>query len=245
MKKIKKLVSRMLIVVVVFGLLAIIPAKEAQAASKASVTKAVHLYVKTCDDSAIAVCFANQWDHIANLKTSSKNLKAKIVSVNGYSEQNAQYNAKIGLYASKEGIYTVTFDINDSDDEKVSSHSVKVYVNKELPIKSVTFAGGRMYSLTDKTTGKLVVSMNKGYTLKKIIIETYDKAGQKISKTVKNNSNIALGNYAYFYENGTMYDNYYNLSTSMMAPTYIRIYYIDKYTKEEMCENQMMYRVAK
>lgn len=240
MKNRKKLISWIMVVAIVVGLFAI-PAKEVWAASKATVTKAVHLYVKTCDDNAISVNFANQWDHVANLKTSSRNLKAKVVSFNVYSG----YNSTIGLYASKEGTYTVTFDINDSDDEKVSSHSVKVYVNKELPIKSATFAGERMQTYTEKSTGKLSVTMNKGYTLKKIVVEIYDKTGKKISKTVENNSNITLGNYARLDENGTMYEDYYYLSTSIAAQTMIRIYYIDKYTKEEACETQNLYRVAK
>jgi hypothetical protein len=244
MNKAIKFISKIMTLVMVLGLL-VTPNSEVQAASTATVTKAVHLYVGTCDDNAISVEFTKQWDHIENLKTSSKNLKAKIVGVNLYNDNvKAPYNAKIGLYASKAGTYSVTFDINDSDDEKVSSHSVKVYVNEELAVKSVTFSGGEMYHITTKTKGKISVTMNKGYKLKKIVVETYDQSGNTVSKTVKNNSNITLGTYPYSYESGEMYGDYYNLSTSIMVPTFITIYYTDKYTKAQAYETKAVYRVA-
>ena len=75
--------------------------------------------------------------------------------------------------------------------------------------------------------------MNKGYKLKKIVVETYDKNGKRVTKTVKNNSVIKLGKYPYLYESGDKTGDYYSMSTSMTAETAIYIYYLDKYTQEE------------
>ena len=41
--------------------------------------------------------------------------------------------------------------------------------------------------------------MNKGYTLKKITVTTYNKAGKEVVKTMKNNSTLKLGEYAYIF----------------------------------------------
>ena len=243
MKSVRKITTAILSLAITLGLFAA-PATEVQAAEKAAVTKAVHLYVGTVEDDAIDVSFAEKGDHIGNLKTSSKNLKAKIVNINTNMYADNTAAAKIGLYAAAKGNYTVSFDILDSDDEKVSSHSVKIYANTDMAIKSVTFAGGPTHKITDKTKGKLSVTMNKGYTFKKIVVETYDKEGKQKSKTVKNNSVITLGKYAYRSEKGEVYGDYYFMDTSLMAYTRIYVYYTDKYTKSDAKEIYYMYRVA-
>lgn len=244
MKRIKKWASVMLALSVMFSLL-MITAQETQASTKASVTKAVHLYVGTCKDDAITVTAIDTWDHVENLKTSSKNLIAKISSINiSTYKQPTPNSSKIALYASKEGTYSVSFDIYNDLDEKVSSHTVKVYANTDRAIKSVSFAGKDVYGFTDKTKGKLSVTMNKGYALKKIVVETYDKIGKQKTKAVKNNSTVELGRYPFFNENGEMYKDYYNMNTSLMSITGIRVYYIDKYTKEETSEYYYMHCLA-
>ena len=90
------------------------------------------------------------------------------------------------------------------------------------------------YALTSKKSGKLSVKMNKGYTLKKITVTTYNKAGKEVVKTMKNNSTLKLGEYAYIFDNS--YSSGRNYSTSLAARTKITITYIDKYTKQE-CES--------
>ena len=45
-------------------------------------------------------------------------------------------------------------------------------------------------------------SLNKGYTLKKITVTTYNKAGKEVVKTMKNNSTLKLGEYAYAMQKG-------------------------------------------
>lgn len=244
MKNMKKIVAVILSFAMALAIL-VPSATEVQAAAKATVTKAVHLYVGEVKDDAIDINFAEKGDNIGNLKTSSKNISAKIVKINR-NNVPADCTAQIGLYANKEGVYTVSFDIMDSDDEKVSSHSVKVYANTDIAIKSSTFAGERMnYKVTDKEKGKLSVKMNKGYTLKKIVVETYDENGEQKSKTVKNNSTIDLGRYAYFSESGEAdEEGYYRMDTSFMAVTRIWIYYTDKFTKSEASEIYYIYRLA-
>lgn len=242
MKNIKKIVTAVLSLIMALGIFAL-PVTDAKAAAKATVTKAVHLYVGDVKDGAIAINFAEKGDRVKNLKTSSKNLYAKVVGINmGSSETDC--TARIGLFAAKKGNYTVSFDIVNSEDKKISSHSVKIYANTERAIKSVKFAGGDMHGITNKTKGKLSVTMNKGYKLTKIVVETYDKNGERKSKTVKNNSTITLGKYPYFNESGEVDGNYYYMNTSIEASTQIRIYYTDKYTKSEDSGNYYMYRLA-
>lgn len=243
MKRIKKWVSVLLVLSVMISLL-VISEQETQAAAKASVAKAVHLNVGAIHEDTITIYFAHAWDHVENLKTSSKNLKAKITSVSIFKYNQGMNSTSITLYTNKKGTYTVSFDICDESGKTVSSHKVKVYANTDRAIKSVTYAGKQAYGFTDKAKGKLAVTMNKGYTLKKIVLETYDKAGEQKMRTVKNNSTVELGKYPYFYENGEMYKDHYNMRTLITATTGIRVYYIDKYTKEETSEYYQMYCLA-
>ena len=74
--------------------------------------------------------------------------------------------------------------------------------------------------------------MNKGYTLKKITVTTYNKAGKEVVKTMKNNSTLKLGEYAYIFDNS--YSSGRNYSTSLAARTKITITYIDKYTNRNV-----------
>lgn len=126
-------------------------------------------------------------------------------------------------------------NICDKSGNKLSSGKVTVYVKNDLPVKSVKFAGKEVnYALTSKKSGKLSVKMNKGYTLKKITVTTYNKAGKEVVKTMKNNSTLKLGEYAYIFDNS--YSSGRNYSTSLAARTKITITYIDKYTKQK-CES--------
>ena len=222
------------------------PATEARAAAKATVTKAVHIELDYGDDFAIEVEFAEKGDQIKNLKTSSKNIIAKVTNKYlSYQYGSKKNTANIGLFAKKEGTYTVSFDIVNADGKKVSSHSVKVYANEERAIKSVKFAGPQDFSgVTSKTKGKLSVMMNKGYKLNKIVVQTYDKDGQRKSETVKNNSTITLGKYPRIYGWKKEPCYYYNWGTSITAETDIEIFYTDKYTKSEESITYVMHRLA-
>ena len=60
------------------------------------------------------------------------------------------------------------------------------------------------------------------------------RSGKEVVKTMKNNSTLKLGEYAYIFDNS--YSSGRNYSTSLAARTKITITYIDKYTKQE-CES--------
>lgn len=254
MKKMKRLICAMVVVAMMASFFTV-PEQKVMAAAKATVTKAVHLEIYNSgidigdEDDAITIKYASPTDYIANLKTSSKNLKAKVTSESCYIDggvNDTVFGDKItciGLCANKVGTYTVTFDIYNDKKQKVSSHSVKVYANRSSAIKSATYAGQHMYTYTNKAKGKLSVTMNKDYKLKKVVVETYNKNGERQSKTVKNNSVITLGKYTWKSESGKGTD-YYNLNTSVTASTWIYVYYVDKYTKEETCKTYSMYRIA-
>ncbi|MCM1233399.1 MAG: hypothetical protein NC489_25055 [Ruminococcus flavefaciens] len=242
MKSKKKFVSGMLVLVMLVGLVAM-PQTTYAAGAKARVEKkAVHLQPGSWRDDLFSVNFAEYGDYITNLKTSSKNLSAKITRINQAEWDTCRAN--IGIYAAKKGEYTVKFDVKNADDKKVSSHSLKVYVNNDFPIKNISFDGKSMYTVSAKKSGKLSVTMNKGYTLKSIQVQTYTKDGKSKQKTVKNNSQITLGKYPYLSEYGGEANGYYSMSTSIMAQTIIYVTYKDKYTKENQTDSYVIYRLA-
>lgn len=248
MKIMKKVVSFMLALCLVAGLMAI-PATDVSAATKATVTTKIRVYPGVIWSSTIQVSYANCGDKIKNLKTSSSNLVAK-QSYQSTSSYDTGY-ANIELYAKKSGTYKVKFDIYSRDGKtKRSSHTVTVYAKSDSPVKSFKFANSTndFYSLTTKTKGKISLSMNKGYTLKKIEVITYDKNGKKVVKSVKNNATITLGNYASYSDWSSDYgDNSYyeSWSNDVFAQTQIVITYIDKYTHVADTTSYSIYRLAK
>lgn len=175
--------------------------------------------------NGITVYINDYKNHITNIKTSSKNLKAKVTRKTYDSNTTDNYGV-IGLYALKEGKYTVSFDVlTEKGGKKLYSKKVTVYAKNDSPIKSITYAGNtNLYDIQSKASGKLNVKMNKGYKLKSIEVGTYSYTDQKDTskssdtsvsvekgydttltyKKVKNNSKITLGtipysNYTYRY----------------------------------------------
>ncbi len=247
MKIMKKVVSLMLALVLTIGLMSI-PATDVSAASKATVTSKIRIYPGDLWNQTIDVSYVNCGDKIKNLKTSSANLLARQSSQ--ISSSSDPGTANITLYAKKAGTYKVSFDIYSRDGKtKRSSHAVTVYAKSDLPMKSFKFANSTkdLFTLTTKTKGKIAASLNKGYTLKKIQVITSDKNGEKVTKTVKNNSTITLGIYADYDNWGYDYDdNYYDSwSTDLVARTQIIITYLDKYTHLEDTTYYNIYRIAK
>lgn len=216
------------------------------AAERGSVPSKVRIYAKSYDNYAIEFNYANAGDQIKNIKTSSTNLVAKQTYQREESTQfsNEPENyARIGLYAKKEGKYTVKFDIYSKDGAvKRSSHTVTVFAKNDSPVSSIKLDGKDLWDMnysgfTTKKSGKLSIKMASGYKLQKIQIRTYDKDGKEVVKTVKNNSKITLGKYAYSYKYeyessytpGSYYKYWYKY---LNAPTYIDITYKDKWTKQ-------------
>ena len=243
-----------------------------QAYAKATVnSNKVNITANAIYSSQIEVTYSQGDAQIKNIKTSSRNLIAKQTyqDYHGedryYSERPYGY-ARIGLYAKKAGNYKVTFDVCDAEGNKVSSHTVQVKAGDSAryssPIKDATFAGKEiLYQLSSKKSGKFKVTMNKGYRLKSITMETYNASGRLVSKKIKNNAKVTLGEYTYKYENeGKYYDYdydpvtfeekrterwYYNLSTELFARTEFRVEYVNNKTKTTGTVYYTLYRVPK
>lgn len=143
MKKFSCMALAFLMLITVFGVPTTVSAAET---AKRSVPKKVRIYSDVYDNYAIEFDYANAGDQIKNLKTSSKNLVARQTRQNSASEENStsadDNSADIGLYAKKEGQYTVSFDIYSRDGSiKRSSHKVTVYAKNDSPVKSIKLAG--------------------------------------------------------------------------------------------------------
>ncbi len=253
MKKFSCMVLALLMLVTVFS----VPT-TASAAEKESVPQKVRIYSGSYDNYAISFDYDNSGDQIKNLKTSSKNLVARQTRQESSSEDSygSDNSATIGLYAKKEGKYTVSFDIYSKDGStKRSSQKVTVYAKNDSPIKSIKLDGKNIWeeqytsAFTTKKSGKLSISMAKGYTLKKIQIRTYDKNGKEVVKTVKNNKKITLGQYSYSYTYSyeSEYSSYWRSYwyKYLNAPTYIEITYKDKWTKQNEVITYSIQRLSK
>ena len=184
MKIFKRTVSLFLAFCLCAGMLLLQPQSTVSAAVRNKPTTTVlRMSSNSFDSSAIYVNLPKaKVCYIKNIKTSSKNLIAKNTHYYTTSSDDTYTDtfASIGLYAKKTGKYKVTYNICDKSGNKLSSGKVTVYVKNDLPVKSVKFAGKEVnYALTSKKSGKLSVKMNKGYTLKKITVTTYNKAGKE------------------------------------------------------------------
>ena len=82
---------------------------------------------------------------------------------------------------------------------------------------------------SELSSGKVTV-----YVKNDLPVKSVKFAGKEVVKTMKNNSTLKLGEYAYIFDNS--YSSGRNYSTSLAARTKITITYIDKYTKQE-CES--------
>lgn len=252
-KRISSLILALLMVITVFAL----PTPVA-AAERGSVPSKVRVYSGSYDNTAISFNYVNAGDQIKNLKSSSKNLIVKQTyqreESESYSSTTPSNYAQIGVYAKKEGTYTVSFDIYSKDGSvKRSSHKVKVYAKNDSPVSSIKLGGKSLWesssAFTTMKSGKLSIKMASGYTLKKITIRTYDKNGKTVEKVVKNNKKITLGQYGYSYSYD--YQSSYNpeywyayWSKSISAPTYIEITYKDKWTKQNETVTYSVVRLA-
>lgn len=240
MKRFKKISSMILALVLATAMtvaLMAVPAIPVAAADTGSVPSKVRIYSGYYDNYAIQFSYKNPGDKIKHLKTSSKNLVARQTYHSEYSESYSPTFAgrvQIGLYAKKEGKYTVTFDIYSKNGKvKRGSHKVTVYAKNDSPFRSITLDGKDADdpSHAAKKSAKLSVKMAKGYALKSIQVITGDKNGKQVEKKVKNNQKITFGQYAFIDSYSS--DDYYSYwSKGMNATTTIAITYKDKYSKQ-------------
>lgn len=205
----------------------------------------------------ISVHLNNEGDRVTNIKVNKKGLLAKKTYEYVYESTRNRYDyetdsykkettykystAYISLYGSKKGEYTVSFDVIDKTGVVKCTKTIKVRVDanvvyKQHPIKKITYAGKDIYSYypyTNKTKGKLVVALNKGYKLESIEIGKLNSKGERVYKKTKNKKNITLAksakySYSYDYSNSSSKYTYNPLFPS----TYIRVNIKNKKTKE-------------
>lgn len=249
MKSFKRIISFIFTIALLCGLFT--GATTTQAAEKAAVTSKIHIYTGWPDtySRAIQITYAEGGDYIDSIQSSSKNLVAMQVyqSTTSDIESGMPNAARIGLYAKKEGEYTVTFNICDINGKvKEKGVTTTVYAYDESPVKIIKFANKDIetYGLLEEsvTNGVIKVAMNSGYKLKKIeysALKLNDEKTETVTTytKVKNGSKIKINELPYFYSYSYKddYSNYFNeyWDTDMVAYTEIKLTYTDKYTKEE------------
>lgn len=258
MKFSKEITKKLLGIVLVLALAVTMIPTSIFAAGKDNIPTKVRMNSNSWDDYAIEIQLADATQTIANIKSNSKNVIAKITNLNVSIEEGEDAKVKneitIGAYAKKDGTYTISFDILDADGKKIDSKEVKVYAYKESPVKSISIEGSQKNSsLLNKKSGKVKVTLQKGNKLKKLEYGVYSakdnsKNTEVKYKQFKNGAKITYGSNTGYYENeySSEYSNYYSyyMNTSMAAPTYIRITYVDKYTKQEETKTLYYYRIV-
>ncbi len=257
MTNLKKLVSGLLVITMLLGIF-LIPSMDAQAAELyGSVPKKVRIYVQEQDLEAITFDYSTYGEYIQNIKTSSKNLKAKQVSDwQEIGDETAVNYASIGLYASKKGKYNVSFDIYNADGTKKSSHKVTVYAYDDYPLKSITIGNKDITLITEEDgapniitakSGKVKVTLNEGYKLNSLSYATYNEDGSVALNTFKNGKKITLGTNIPK-DTADLFEGEYNLKywqTQLFAPTVFLIEYKDKYTKQVYYTTYVVYKMVK
>lgn len=143
--------------------------------------------------------------------------KAKVCYI-----KNIKTSSK-NLIAKNTHYYTTSSDDTYTD----TFASIGLYAKKTGKYK-VT------YNICDKSGYKLSSGKVTVYVKNDLPVKSVKFAGKEVVKTMKNNSTLKLGEYAYIFDNS--YSSGRNYSTSLAARTKITITYIDKYTKQE-CES--------
>lgn len=229
------------------------------AADDITIPKAVHIYSQSVDDRAISIKLPEVGDKITDLKTSSTNLVAKQTNyrTSTYDEESTEVG--IGLYAKKDGKYTLSFKVCNKDGEEKQSSTITVYVNNDRAIKSATFRGKDFGGIQTVDSGAVKVTMNAGYKLVSLEYGSYkstkdDKgnvSSNMVYKAFKNGETIKLGTEPYKYSYSSSYDMgdgnksiSESMSTSLYAWTNVRITYIDKYTNEKTETQYSIYKLA-
>lgn len=202
--------------------------------------------------SYVYIYLSNAEERIANVKSSSKYLLAKktyesystssytAYGTNEKKTTNRYSTTYISFFAKKAGTYTVTFDVVKADGTVKCTKSIKVKAGStiyESPVKTIKYAGKDLvnyYPYTTKTSGKLSVTMKKGYKLVSIEVGKTNSKGQTVYKKVKNNKKITLSK-------KVVYTTEYSSSSGaakytydkLFPATYIRITYKNTKTKAE------------
>ncbi|WP_099469373.1 hypothetical protein [Konateibacter massiliensis] len=254
MKITKRIFAAFLALTLALGLF-LVPANQVEATGKVAVPSKVRVMPNISD--TVSFDLPAYGYSIKNLKSSSKNLKAKqTYQYNSFDaeEKENESSATITMYASKEGTYKVSFDIYNASGVKESSKKITVYAKSDLPMKSLKLGNKNYLSETDLNSrlltaksGKVSISMAKGYKLKKLEYGVYNKAKDDVVyTTIKNKKKITFGtevsssNYSYTSSYRDYKYNYWR--NPALAYTYIRVTYTDKYTKTEQVSTYSFYK---
>lgn len=207
----------------------------------------------------ISISLSNDGDRVMNVKVNKKGLLAKKTYESVTENTRSRYDSESGtykrettfkynttyisLYGTKKGTYTVSFDVIDPTGAVKCTKKIKVVVDASVtysvsPIKKITYAGkdiSSCYPYTNKTKGKLAVTLKKGYKLQSIEIGKTDANGNVVYKKTKNKKNITLAKSAKYsktdkpdYSNAS-YKYTYN---TLFPETEIRITVKNKKTKK-------------
>ena len=207
----------------------------------------------------ISIDLDNEGDRVMNVKVNKKGLLAKKTYERVYERTRNEYDydtdtytrettydyssTYISLYGTKKGTYTVSFDVIDKTGAVKCTKKIKVKVDASVtykvhPVKKITYAGKDIYSYyryTNKTKGKLSVTLNKGYKLQSIEIGKIDAKGNVVYKKTKNKKNITLAKSAKYSktEKYDYSDSSFKYTYNKLFPeTEIRITVKNKKTKE-------------
>lgn len=257
--KMKQTMKRLLAcTLAVMTLLTLPVTTKAQAEVKDNLPEKVRYYTSG-EGGAGILTLSDTKQTIENVKSSSSYLKAELLRRNTDIRDGVVYrnDLTIGLYPLKDGKYAVTYDIVKNN-QVVSNLKMEVYAYPS-PVKSVTLDGKTESFYGTKTKAKIKVSLDKGNTIKKLEIGTYQiktdtitgrKQSELTYKTFKNGATVQLGTKSDYYEfvnNDRLKDDYFNgsLRSSLNSRTYIRITYKDKYTGQEETITKTFYGQAK
>lgn len=229
---------------------------DTEPAAKVTVSaKNVSVIVGQNYNTPVRITYFKEGRTIKNLKSNSSDLLVKQTrqSWNIHYADASNNCAEISMYAKKAGKYKVTFNVCNAQNKVVSKHTVNVTATTAYnsPIKKATFAGKLTYpsSIVSKKSGKFKVTMNKGFKLESITMQTYDAQGKRVEKKIKNNANVTLGEYAYKNENNYEYsysDSWsYYYYTNMFAETVFTVQYQNTKTKATGAMIYSIYKMPK
>lgn len=254
-KRFKSFICAMLALVMVFGSVVVIQPQEVVAATSVQVPSDVRCGVGMQWAASFRVYLVAKGDKIAKLKSSSKNLVAKVT----YNHNNSTNPyADITYYAKKKGTYKLKFDVRTSYNSKRTSRTVKVHAaGTDLMIDKVTINGKAVkaqgYELnehfTTKKNGKVKFTMPKGCKIKKIQVVKYDQNGNSVPKNFKNGKKVTFGVYgnSTTYNYTSPYNSYYNYNywnRGMWAYTRFNITYRDSFYNAERTVSYFIVRKA-
>ena len=284
MKLVKRIVATVLTLAVAISCFSVSPIETQAAAPKTNTyvrdsKNGVYYPTKvrvgfTEKNTLPSIYLTNEGDYVASVKSSSSNLVAKLTNkttctgngrvtaylgVDNTIEARSSYT--ISCYAKKLDTYTLTVTVKNAKNKTTCTKKIKVYAEPySAPIKSFKYAGTEYYAqqfiLTKKKSGKIQVSMNKGFKLQKIEVGTYvngeykEYSPEPTYKTIKNKSKISLATSTIYtagvdsYDNGETYFSKSGCVYDYLYPvTIVRITYKDtKLGVVKTAEHSLFYK---